>query len=176
MMLARCASTVFSCKPNCAPISLFVRPSATSWRTSVSQFERIAKSRHIQLQPPIDSGPLLLVDADLVSRMLENILNNALRYTPAGGRIAATISPTEIRIANTGPAIPVELRGRIFEKYGQADKRVGRTSLGLGLYFCAMIAAAHGGHLSVTETTEFPTVFILSLPPNGGGGSISKPP
>ena len=70
----------------------------------------------------------------------------------------------ELDIANTGPAIPVEVREHIFEKYGQAQPRSGRMNLGLGLYFCRMAIEAHGGRLTVLETEDFPTVFRFALP------------
>ena len=68
----------------------------------------------------------LTVDADLVTRTVENIFDNALRYTPAGGRIEIERrevgSDVEIRIGNSGGAIPVAARTKIFEKYEQGAR------------------------------------------------------
>ena len=70
----------------------------------------------------------------------------------------------QLRIGNSGAPIPVEARGRIFDKFGQAGGQVGRMNLGLGLYFCRLATEAHGGRIWVEETPELPTVFGVELP------------
>jgi signal transduction histidine kinase len=107
-------------------------------------------------------------DQDLLLRVIENMLDNAERYTPRGGRIAlraAVVNENlvQIRIGNSGPAIPAELREAIFEKYGQASMSHGRMNLGLGLYFCRLAIQAHGGRIWVESTADLPTVFVIEL-------------
>jgi signal transduction histidine kinase len=110
----------------------------------------------------------LSIDIDLVSRALDNILDNAFRHTPRGGRIVVDTLVTEthvaIRIGNTGASIPPSSRRSIFEKYGQASPAAGRVNLGLGLYFCRLVAEAHGGSIAVEESATLPTIFTLRLP------------
>ena len=71
-----------------------------------------------------------------------------------------------LEVGNTGPAIPPEIRGLIFEKYGQLRRRTGspRIDLGLGLYFCRLALEAHGGRIHVEERPELPTTFVIDLP------------
>ena len=109
-----------------------------------------------------------MVDADLMTRAVENIFDNALRHTPNGGSIEIErreVGPdVEIRIGNSGGAIPVEERMTIFEKHQRGSTEVGRMNLGLGLYFCRLAIEAQGGKMWVEETTRMPTVFGIRLP------------
>lgn len=117
----------------------------------------------------------LTIDADLVTRTVENIFDNALRYTPVGGRIEIERrevgSDVEIRIGNSGGAIPVAARTKIFEKYEQGGPDIGRMNLGLGLYFCRLAIEAQGGRMWVEETDRMPTVFGIRLPRGAAGAS-----
>jgi signal transduction histidine kinase len=134
----------------------------------VRQRARLAESRAIQLDSTIDPGLPINVDRELISRVVENLFDNALRHTPPGGRIAvrgtAHSDAVRIRIGNTGGAIPSDARTRIFEKFAQGHEQAGRMNLGLGLYFCRLAAEAHGGRIWVEATRELPTVFSLELP------------
>jgi len=109
-----------------------------------------------------------LFDADLMTRTIENIFDNALRYTPTGGTIEIALQETGtqlgIRIGNSGRAIPPELRELVFERYGQATTALGSMNLGLGLYFCRSAIEAHGGRIWIDETDVLPTVFVIELP------------
>jgi signal transduction histidine kinase len=141
---------------------------ATLLAPLVRQRAHLAESRAIQLESSIDPCLPVNVDSELISRVVENVFDNALRHTPPGGRIAvsgaARSDAVEIRIGNTGCAIPSEARKRIFEKFTHGSENAGRMSLGLGLYFCRLAAEAHGGRIWVEETRELPTVFSLELP------------
>lgn len=132
------------------------------------QRQHVAGMRSISIHSAIAAGAEIYADVELIGRVIENVFDNALRYTPPGGRIAVGASVIErgvrVTIGNSGAAIPVEARGRIFEKYGQTGDGVGRMNLGLGLYFCRLAAEAHGGRMWVDETPELPTVFALELP------------
>jgi signal transduction histidine kinase len=107
-------------------------------------------------------------DPDLLARVIENILDNALRHTCAGDRIELRAGLAEkavqIRVGNTGPPVPTTARASIFEKFGQASKG-GRMNLGLGLYFARLAIEAHGGRIWVEETPALPAVFAIELSP-----------
>ncbi|HEY7955917.1 MAG TPA: response regulator [Polyangia bacterium] len=132
------------------------------------QRAHLAESRGVTLHSAIAPESRLYADVELIGRVVENVFDNALRHTPPGGRIEVQAWPQaeqlELRIGNTGPAIPLETRGLIFEKFGQAGAGAGRMNLGLGLYFCRLATEAHGGRIWVEETRELPTVFGLELP------------
>lgn len=134
----------------------------------VRQRSHLAAARNIRFDSAIAGDARMYADPELISRVVENVFDNAFRYTPPGGRIAVSGSGSQDRvqltIGNTGKPIPIEARSRIFEKFGQAHGDVGRMNLGLGLYFCRMAAEAHGGRMWVDETPELPTVFGLELP------------
>jgi signal transduction histidine kinase len=134
----------------------------------VRQRAHLAQARDITLGTSIDTDEQIFADPELISRVVENVFDNALRHTPPGGRIAVcgrrATGAVQIKIGNTGTPIPPQARDRIFEKFAQAHGEVGRMNLGLGLYFCRLAAEAHGGRMWVEETKELPTVFGLELP------------
>jgi len=131
----------------------------------------LARSREIALVPAIEPSATVEADTDLVTRVVENLLDNAFRYTPRGGRIEVAARKSGERVAvsvgNSGPPIPREARALIFEKYGQTGADHGRMNVGLGLYFCRLAVEAHGGRLRVEERPDLPTVFEMDLPAAG---------
>lgn len=112
----------------------------------------------------------IAADIDLLRRVLENLLDNALRHAPEGSEVLITVTQAagavEIRIADAGPGIPPELRERIFERFVQvenSERMVTRTGRGLGLTFCKLVIEAHGGTIWV-ETADPGAVFCVRLP------------
>jgi two-component system OmpR family sensor kinase len=115
-------------------------------------------------------------DESLLSRMLLNLLDNAIKYTPNGGKIAVasrlTRAGAQITVADNGPGIPQELHARIFERFFRADQARTRTNsllgsaggAGLGLSIAKWIAEAHHGTLTLTRSDATGTVFTVSLP------------
>jgi signal transduction histidine kinase len=135
----------------------------------VRQRGHLAGARGIRIDSAIDPGVELHADSELLSRVIENVFDNAFRHTPPGGRISVCGrrcdgDSVRLSIGNSGAAIPPEARARIFEKFAQAGPAQGRMNLGLGLYFCRLAAEAHGGRMWVDETPELPTIFRLELP------------
>jgi two-component system sensor histidine kinase KdpD len=104
-------------------------------------------------------------DTILIRRLVQNLLENSLRHVEKGGRIliqARAASIVEIRVCNDGPTIPDELRDKIFDKFSDAANAKGAT--GLGLYFCKTVVAAHGGTITLENTPDWPTCFVVRLP------------
>lgn len=131
-------------------------------------FMRAAAQKNIALTGPAELGVAVELDPSLMQRVLENILDNSLRYTPTSGRVtvrAAVDDSIEIAVANSGPPIPEPERELIFEKF-QRGTTAGSTrgNAGLGLYFCRRAIEAHGGQIDVVETAEYPTCFRIRLP------------
>jgi signal transduction histidine kinase len=116
------------------------------------------------------SGPsfALAADVGLVRRVIQNLLGNALRYTPAGGDVRVVVTPSdgEIRVAviDTGPGIAPENQRRIFEKFGQVEERKDRVGTGLGLAFCKLAVEAHGGRIGVDSELGKGSTFWFTLP------------
>jgi len=116
-----------------------------------------------------EETPLTLtVDIGLIRRVIQNLLNNALKYAPSGGEvcIAVTSSASEVRIAvtDTGSGIAPEQHQRIFEMYGQIEDRQNRVGTGLGLAFCKLAVEAHGGHIGVESEIGKGSTFWFTLP------------
>jgi two-component system, sensor histidine kinase and response regulator len=111
-----------------------------------------------------------LIDPDLVSRLVENLLDNSVRYAPRGGLVvvAAAIEGGQlvVRVGNNGPPVPDAERERIFGRYYRLEaRRAGaRANRGLGLYFCKLAAEAHGGSIEIEVTEELPACFVLRIP------------
>jgi two-component system, sensor histidine kinase and response regulator len=106
-------------------------------------------------------------DGGLVERVLHNLFGNATRYVNQNGKltlggrrwIEGEDGSVEIYVTNTGPQIPENIRGNLFGKYvqGKGGKR------GMGLYFCRLVAEAHGGRIEY-EAREDGPAFVLRLP------------
>jgi NtrC-family two-component system sensor histidine kinase KinB len=108
---------------------------------------------------PILPLPPLLAGATALRRVLDNLLNNAISYTPRGGRVtvSAALHPdagprgaVAVSVTDTGPGVPPEHRERIFERFVRlSDTRPGHRGFGLGLYYCRQAVQAHGGRIWV---------------------------
>jgi signal transduction histidine kinase len=109
-------------------------------------------------------------DAALVRRVLENLVNNGIRHTPAGSRLRISLSrgPGRVRVAvhDEGHGVPPEAREKIFEKFGTVEARHDRTyhSTGLGLAFCKLAIEAHGGRIGVDAGRPAGSTFWFELP------------
>ena len=114
--------------------------------------------------------PLVLADRNALQRTLVNLLDNALKFTPKGGRVwveaRSRDEMMQVEVVDTGPGIPHEEQGRIFEKFTQVRGRTGRRrGFGLGLTFCRMVVEAHGGRIWVEDGPEEKgSRFIFTLP------------
>ena len=121
----------------------------------------------------MDCGDELLLarmDARLISQVIINLVENALKYTPSGSSIEVGAERqgdrVVIRVADDGPGIPDSLKPRVFEMFFTGDRKVAdsRRSLGLGLSLCRSIVTAHGGEITLTDNTPSGCVFTFSLP------------
>ena len=108
------------------------------------------------------------VDVGLFRRVIQNLLSNALKYTPAGGNVrvavAAFAGEVRVTVTDTGPGIASEYHQRIFEKFGQVGDRCNRVGTGLGLTFCKLAVEAHGGCIGVESEIGKGSAFWLVLP------------
>lgn len=126
--------------------------------------------RQLRLDVDVDPEFTIRIDRDLFSRVIENMLDNATRYAPRGGRCAVIAkrdeNGVEIAIGNSGPPVPVADRDAIFGRYFQVERRraSARANRGLGLYFCKLAVEAHQGSIHVEERGDLGTVFVIRLP------------
>jgi len=110
-------------------------------------------------------------DDELVRRLVQNLVDNAIRFSPEGGRVTITARAAgdvlELRVADQGPGIPVEQRALVFDKWKRLEggSSAGR---GLGLAFCRLAVAAHEGTIAIEDNTPAGSVFVVRLPASAG--------
>ena len=128
-----------------------------------------AQSKSITVDVDAPDNLFVAADQRLFPRLLDNLLSNALRYSPRGGRIllVATESGGEVVLSvhNTGDVIPIPDREKIFAKFQQGETETHRMfGWGLGLYFCRLVVEAHSGRIAVEDVVGWPTSFVIRLP------------
>ncbi|HVK89785.1 MAG TPA: HAMP domain-containing sensor histidine kinase [Kofleriaceae bacterium] len=125
--------------------------------------------RQVRLECEVAEDLVARVDPDLVGRVLENLIDNSVRYAPRGGRVSITVKRDdrglELAIGNDGPPVPESEREQIFGRYFQVEARraSARANRGLGLYFCKLAAEAHGGSIHVEQRGELGAAFVVRL-------------
>jgi heavy metal sensor kinase len=136
---------------------------------TVSRWRPLALEKSLQLLAEIPESGTLRGDPDLLRRMLDNLIDNALRHTPAGGivQISCSRDPENwsIAVQDTGPGVEESLRASLFERFTRTDPARGRETggAGLGLSLCAIIARLHGGRISL-EDAGAGARFVTLLP------------
>jgi two-component system sensor histidine kinase KdpD len=115
-----------------------------------------------------DDSPAVRVDAHQIERVLANLVENAIKYSPAGEpvrvQVAATPSEAVIRVIDHGPGVPPEEREQIFEPFQRGTRRGDVGGAGLGLAIARGFAEANGGQLWVESRSDQGATFVLSLP------------
>ena len=113
--------------------------------------------------------PFVRGDAERLRQVLTNLIDNAVKYSPAGDEVAVRARRANgrvvIEVSDHGPGIPVDQQRLIFEKFGRADVAGGsKPGTGLGLFIARSIAEAHGGTLDVRSQPNAGATFVLALP------------
>ena len=135
-------------------------------------FEMLAQEKGVVLH--IDSSGPIMFNGDLrhLQRAFANLIDNAVKYTDAGGKVDVHIQSdrTNVRvvIADTGVGIAPESLARIFERFYRADESRRVPGLGLGLSLAESIIKAHGGRIEVESTAGVGSTFTVILPFNAG--------
>lgn len=115
-------------------------------------------------------GPRAMADAGLIRRVVANLLNNAIKHTPPGGRVTIGTRTNgdqiEVRVGDTGEGIPREELERIFQKFARVSgqSRSTRQDRGLGLTFCRMAIEAHGGKIIAESDPGHGSTFTFTIP------------
>jgi signal transduction histidine kinase len=139
---------------------------------AIDMLQPIAVEKSIRLDVVVADGlPTITADAGRVLQVLSNLVGNAVKFTPAGGRVTIRVEHVagNVRfcVADTGAGIPPEQLPRIFGRFWQAD-RSDRRGIGLGLAIAKGIVEAHGGRISVESRVGEGTSFYFTL----SGGPI----
>jgi signal transduction histidine kinase len=137
---------------------------------TVDLYEDLADSRGVTLvlELPADGGLSVHADHARLRQALANVVDNAVKYTPAGGRVTvgADARPGEVSfvVRDTGPGIPEEQRARIWERLYRGEAGRQERGLGLGLSLVRAVVEAHGGRAEVASTPGAGSTFTLTFP------------
>lgn len=149
---------------------------------AVAAFRLLAAEKGIALEGDTIGAPLLLsCDRDRSLQVLANLLGNAIKFTPAGGKVSATAlrvgDDVRFSVTDTGPGIPENLLEAVFERFWQAGKD-DRRGLGLGLYIAKSLVEAHGGRIWAESRLGEGSTFFFTLPisssANEGGTLVAE--
>lgn len=139
-------------------------------RRTVSLFAPLADERGIVLEARGAAGAPTPFEADerLIERLLHNLVANALKFTPRGGRVQVSAAPRgdhlEFAVEDDGPGIPEGQRAAIFERFRQLESTGPKSGFGLGLSICAKIVKLHHGIIWVEPGPVSGSRFVARLP------------
>jgi PAS domain S-box-containing protein len=125
------------------------------------------KNQIINLKIPADILPIM-VDADMIRRVIINLIENAVKYSPPGGEISigAVIETNQAKIwiQDSGPGIPVKEQEYIFDKFTRLNPEGSQKGFGLGLAYCRLAIEGHGGKIWVESEAGHGSRFCFTLP------------
>ena len=134
---------------------------------AVTQFTPQAADKELTLTLS-PSGAAAVFDPKWTAEAVCNLLDNAVKYTPPGGRVTVAVAPYEmfcrIIVSDTGPGIPEEEQAKIFQRFYRASNVHDQEGVGVGLYLAREIVRGQGGYLKVDSPEEGGTAFSLFLP------------
>jgi two-component system, OmpR family, sensor histidine kinase CiaH len=131
---------------------------------------RLGVHFHLEAAPPC----VALVDPDRMRQVLRILIDNALKFTPAGGDVTLSVAvdgEAQIIVRDTGSGIPAEHLPRLFDRFYRVDKARSRAAggTGLGLAIARALIEAHGGSISLASTVGQGTTVTITLPSPGKG-------
>ena len=137
-------------------------------RDACELFRAPAEDKDLRLVCDAPGNFSISGDNRLIQRMIANLLDNAIKYTPAGGSIEMTVNTVNdaatITVKDTGVGISEKDIPRIFERFYRCDPSRSEAGIGLGLSFARAIARAHGGDITVTSQPAQGSTFTIILP------------
>ena len=141
-------------------------------RRSLALIARPIEVRNLRIEIDVAGGLHAVVDPDLFARVIENLLDNSVRYAPRGGRLVVSAArdtgELTLAIGNDGRPVSDAEREVIFTRYHRIEARRShaRAGRGLGLYFCRLAVEAHGGTIDVEsrDADGLGAVFVVTVP------------
>ena len=139
----------------------------------IENMRSVAEEKSITIEaPPADRNQLAWADRDKITQVLTNLIDNALKFTPRGGKVSVVLEPVpgsqwlRLSVTDNGPGIPQKEAKRIFDEFYQIHRRGAEKvkGVGLGLAICKKLVAMHGGTLDVKSTPGAGSTFSFTLP------------
>lgn len=141
-------------------------------------YEPLAEEKGVAFDKNIDFGVTAWGDPNLVAQMLANLVDNAIKYTPAGGKAALTVVSAQAQavfcVSDSGPGIPAEYREKVFERLFRLDGSRNTSGSGLGLSLVGAVAKSHG--LKVELSDNQPGLRVEIVFPPTPAAPLDKPP
>ena len=142
---------------------------------AVAALEGAARARTVRIVTvPGPATSTVSADKKLLRRALENLLSNAIRYSPPGGLVRVAVieaaGAIEIEVIDSGAGVPDRFKKELFKKFGSVEAASGgvRRGFGLGLFMVDLVVRAHGGHTTVRDHGGGGTIFGIAVPRRGG--------
>jgi signal transduction histidine kinase len=134
---------------------------------AVAQMEGRAREKQIAVEVELPDDPVSIqADADRIHQVLVNLLDNAIKFTPSGGRVTVLLDDQKVTVTDTGSGIPAGEIPHVFERFYRGDRsraRKGADGAGLGLAIAKAIVEAHGGQIWVESEQGASFTFTLPL-------------
>ncbi len=137
-------------------------------REACELFNPTAEDKGVSLNCDVPKRSHFLGDTQMTQRMVSNLLDNAIKYTPSGGSVTVSINENGthfvISVKDTGCGISPDDLPRIFERFYRCDQSRPQSGIGLGLSLARAIARAHGGDITATSLSNQGSTFTVTLP------------
>ena len=154
-------------KPEITHIEEIIKPLFTSYKIEIEK-----RKINFELNLPEEITPTIEADTEKMTLVIENLLDNALKYTPQGGKVSlsvkyeATLRQIQVAVSDSGVGIPKDQQDRLFTKFFRAGNvvRMDTEGSGLGLFISKNIIMAHGGDIWFDSQEGKGSTFYFSLP------------
>ena len=136
---------------------------------ALKDFELVANSRQIQLIGELpEPNKTVLTDTTILRRVIDNLLSNALKFSPEGSQVTLTLqylseNHFRVQVADRGKGISQADKEKIFEKFEVGSLKKNTSQTGLGLAFCKIAIEAQGGTLAIADNTPQGAIFIMEI-------------
>ncbi len=144
---------------------------------AIVRWTRHASQRGVALRQQVDGIGSVIGDRLLLDRLLDNLIENAVRHTPADGTVTLEVNRRgdrwELAVTDTGTGVPTEMRGRLFERFSAGDtSSVAPGGAGIGLALCSAIAKAHSASIGVDSLAVTGTRISVRFPVAQSSGGV----